>query len=376
MKKTENFEVIIIGAGLSGLTLAKEICDRTNYKILILEKKKKFKFDKNWCFWNRPENPFTNNFDHAWEKISVNIDGKEKILHDKNIKYLHLKSSSFYQKLINDLKKKKVIIKMNQKIKYVLSNKEGFNLIKSENSVFKSKFVFDSRPKKYLQKKNLLFQHFYGAEILFKKPLIDKDKVTLMDFQNFNNGIHFLYILPFSSKKALFETTYFSTKILNDRIYKLDIKKYLKKKFPNQKYESKFIEKGIIPMFYTNQKSTNKNVINIGTPGNWVRASTGYSFQNAFIISKEITDKLLEKKKLKTETKKIIKFLDKVFCYYIANYSYDSKKFFKSFFLKNKFKDIVSFLTGEIKFFKMVLIILSLPKKKLLFSMFKSIKNN
>ena len=41
MKKTENFEVIIIGAGLSGLTLAKEICDRTNYKILILEKKKK-----------------------------------------------------------------------------------------------------------------------------------------------------------------------------------------------------------------------------------------------------------------------------------------------------------------------------------------------
>ena len=48
------------------------------------------------------------------EKISVNIDGKEKILHDKNIKYLHLKSSSFYQKLINDLKKKS-IIKMNQK---------------------------------------------------------------------------------------------------------------------------------------------------------------------------------------------------------------------------------------------------------------------
>ena len=56
-------------------------------------------------------------------------------------------------------------------------NKEGFNLIKSENSVFKSKFVFDSRPK-ISQKKTFLFQHFYGAEILFEKPLIDKNKVT------------------------------------------------------------------------------------------------------------------------------------------------------------------------------------------------------
>ena len=40
MKKLENYQIIIIGAGLSGLTLAKEICARSNYKILILEKKK------------------------------------------------------------------------------------------------------------------------------------------------------------------------------------------------------------------------------------------------------------------------------------------------------------------------------------------------
>ena len=50
--------------------------------------------------------------------------------------------------------------------------------------------------------------------------------------------------------------------------------------------------------------------------------------------------------------------------------------FFKSFFFKNKFKDIVSFLIGDINFFRMLLIILSLPKTKLLYSMIKSIKNN
>ena len=81
-------------------------------------------------------------------------------------------------------------------------------------------------------------------------------------------------------------------------------------------------------MFYTNQKVQIKTLINIGTPGNWVRASTGYS-SKFFYKSKEITDKLL-KKNLKSKQKRI-KFLDKVFCYYIANYSSDSKKFFKFF---------------------------------------------
>ena len=53
----------------------------------------------------------------------------------------------------------------------------------------------------YDKNKNLLFQHFYGAEISFEKPCIDKNKIVLMDFQKFNDGINFFYILPFSSKK-------------------------------------------------------------------------------------------------------------------------------------------------------------------------------
>ena len=36
------FDVIIIGAGLSGLTLANEISKKTKKSVLIIEKKKKF----------------------------------------------------------------------------------------------------------------------------------------------------------------------------------------------------------------------------------------------------------------------------------------------------------------------------------------------
>ena len=50
-------------------------------------------------------------------------------------------------------------------------------------------------------KKKLLYQHFYGAEILFDKPLLDKDKVILMDFQKFNKGVNFFYVLLFLLRK-------------------------------------------------------------------------------------------------------------------------------------------------------------------------------
>ena len=50
------------------------------------------------------------------DKISVTIDDEGKVFHDPEIKYLRIKSTSFYRKLIKDLKKKKVEIKMNQNI--------------------------------------------------------------------------------------------------------------------------------------------------------------------------------------------------------------------------------------------------------------------
>ena len=42
MISKKEYDIIIIGAGLSGLTLAVELVKRTNKDVLILEKKKNF----------------------------------------------------------------------------------------------------------------------------------------------------------------------------------------------------------------------------------------------------------------------------------------------------------------------------------------------
>ena len=71
------FDIIIIGFGLSGITLLLEFLKRTNKKILILEKKKKLERDKTWCFWNKPTNIFTKKNRKSWKKIIVMFGNKK-----------------------------------------------------------------------------------------------------------------------------------------------------------------------------------------------------------------------------------------------------------------------------------------------------------
>ena len=51
----ENYEFVVIGGGMSGLSLTKEIISSgltKNKKLLIIEKRDNYYRDKIWSFWN------------------------------------------------------------------------------------------------------------------------------------------------------------------------------------------------------------------------------------------------------------------------------------------------------------------------------------
>ena len=284
-----------------------------------------------------------------------------------------MKSSTFYKEILKKIKKKKVKILMNMNVNSI-SLSDKVHKISVKGKTYRTKLLFDSRPSDYKKKLNSTYQHFCGYEINFKKQVLDTNKVTLMDFQSFSNGINFMYVLPFSKNKGLFESTYFSNKIFNKKRYKQDVIKYLKKRFSGLDYTIKIREYGVIPMFYESNDISLKNYHKIGLSGNWARASTGYAFQNSFEKAQNIVDEIIFKKNTKNN-KRLIIFLDNIFLYFLKNFSDDAKMFFKCFFFKNKLTNIVSFLTGNIKLNQLIIIILSLPKVKLIKSMLQIIKN-
>ena len=128
-------------------------------------------------------------------------------------------------------------------------------------------------------------------------------------------------------------------------------------------------------MFYQEEKKLKSiNIIKIGTPGNWIKVSTGYSFQNSFINAKKIVEDIEIGRFPEVKNKFLIKHLDLIFCEFIKMYPKDSKLFFSNFFFKNELKVIVNFLQGNPKITELIKIILSLPKMKLLKCLFMHLK--
>ena len=206
-----------------------------------------------------------------------------------------------------------------------------------------------------------------GVEYLFDKKVFNENEVTLMDFQKDNNAIHFFYILPFTDKRGLIETTYFSKNTFKKEKYIEDIDKYVKKNYPNKKFKKIGIEQGIIPMHHICNKNNSKRVITIGTANNWIRRSSGYGFQNAFKNSKVIVDQLIKEEPIIIKQKITTKFLDSIFCQLLEKNPIEGIKVFMSFFSGLELKTIIKFLTNTHSFADTLKVLWVLPKAKLMY---------
>jgi lycopene beta-cyclase len=101
-----------------------------------------------------------------------------------------------------------------------------------------------------------------------------------MDFDvTQENGITFVYVLPFSETDALVEPTIFSRFPLESEAYTKLIRNYLRERFEVSNYEVRFQEQGIIPMTAELAPPARPGrVISIGTSAGMVKGSTGYGF--------------------------------------------------------------------------------------------------
>ncbi|MGC6412629.1 MAG: lycopene cyclase family protein [Candidatus Puniceispirillaceae bacterium] len=282
-------EHVILGAGCAGLSLAAKLADRPRQAACAPEKIALIgpadrRPTHGWGFWQMPW------LDDAaglarkkWTKWQF-INADQCITHHSTAHPYHLLDSHKWLAHCTDKLEDSPLIWLKEQAEAV-----DVQAIRTPAHHLRADQIYDSRPPRPAP--DILWQHFLGQEVRSKEPLFDPDTAILMDFRvSQKDGLHFIYLLPFSAHEALVESTYFSHMPLSHDIYRQNIKTYLAAHFGLDDFEIRREEAGQIPMGPV--ASHQEGLIGLGGNGGAIRPSSGYAF--AF-IQKQIAQMMTHK---------------------------------------------------------------------------------
>lgn len=360
----QKFDIGIIGAGLSGLTLGNSLLNKKIKNFILFEKEKKTKNDKTYSFWSGPglfdiKKTFSVKPKKEWSQIEIKVKGASYKIDLGDYKYACYSSESVLSELYKKLTKKGVKVERGCVIKQLKKNQNDWEIeLKSKKILLKN--IIDSRPNtKFDDKYPSLKQVFVGSEIISTKKVFDENVVTLMDFYDSNKDVIFTYILPFSKTKALIETTFFSYDInfrQVEKLHKLTLKKFDIKEITRT-------EKAVLPMSpYTNVKLENQ-YFRIGNFAGASRPASGYAFTRIALWANQIeTKKEFCVEMINHKQNYLTNWLDKIFLSVLRSDPQKAPEIFKIFFTKVPIASSVRFLSDQSRLVDYLVIILKLPK--------------
>jgi len=377
------YDYIITGSGASGLMLAYRMANDSffdNSSILIIDKEKKNSDDRTWCFWENGEGEWDELLHKSWDKILFESNTYKNTIPLQSYAYKMLRSGVFYDKLWNFINTKNNIRFIEDTVVNIKGSEDGAIVETLKSKYFTTKLLnsIDLNKKYTLQKKYpVLLQHFCGWFIETDKISFDDSTATFMDFTvDQKRNTRFMYVLPISPNKALFEYTLFSKEVLTKEEYESELLKYLAIKSITE-YTITEIEQGVIPMTsYKFWEQNSKNILHIGTVGGWTKASTGYTFKNT---SKKTIQLIAF---LKTENdfthfRKKTRFwwYDLLLIDVLSSYNHLGSKLFSTLFKRNSLKNVFRFLDEETIFIEDLRIMLSMPPLRFIKALFRRVLN-
>jgi lycopene beta-cyclase len=374
-----HYDYIITGAGCAGLSLLMHMIESgklNEKKILLVDKEKKNKNDRTWCFWEKKKGLFENVVYKEWPQIWFHSKKMSKLFDIAPYTYKMIRGIDFYDYCFDKIKVQKNIDIAYGNVEEIKSADETF--IKLNGQKITAHYIFNSILFEKLQlKKNeyYLLQHFKGQVIETAKPVFNTNAATFMDFRVHQQyGTSFVYVMPFSETKALVEYTLFTKNLLQPKQYDEELKIYVNKFLQTDNYIITDEEFGTIPM--TNHKfpvHTN-NIIHIGTAGGQTKASSGYTFRFIQKHAAAITDGLIKKNNpFINASSKRFGFYDSVLLNILHNDKLPGDEIFTDMFKKNKPQQVLRFLDNETSLAEELKIFSTLPTLPFLKSAIKQL---
>lgn len=336
-------------------------------KILLIDKEQKNRNDRTWCFWEMDPGLFEKIVYKKWEQAWFHGENYSKLLSFSPYTYKLIRGIDFYNYCFSLLRQQKNIEIIAGEVQSMESNdRETFVVVNGQK--LHAGYIFNSIlfEKPVLKKKEYyLLQHFKGIIIETDQPVFDPAAATLMDFRvDQQHGTSFVYVMPFSSTKALVEYTLFTGELLQPEQYDKGLKQYIKQYIFDGPYKVTEEEFGVIPMTNHRFATHQHHIINIGTAGGQTKASSGYTFRFIQKHTAAIVGQLIKTGKLlpgQIRKEKKFHFYDGVLLNILHHKKYPGREIFTDLFKKNKPQQVLRFLDNESSIKDELKIISSLP---------------
>lgn len=372
----QHYHYIFTGSGLSALMTVYKMLLSGKFEdksILLIDENTKKVNDRTWCFWDE-NNLFDEIVSKKWNQAIFANEKFNRVLELAPYQYKKINGLDFYNLIFEEIAKhsniqivKDTVVDIEDYIDVVevlTSNGNQYLCSKVFNSIYIPNVICNSKIIESQTKFPLIHQHFIGWFIKSKEAVFTPNCATFMDFSVEQKGnTRFMYVLPTSSTEALLEYTLFSKNLLSKEEYEAEIQKYIEN-LGITEYEIIEKEQGNIPMTcYPFWKHNTKNIINIGSAGGWTKASTGYTFKNAYKKSKALVQFLKSESDFtKFHRNDKFWFYDLLLLDILSSKNELGSKIFSSMFKKGDSTVIFKFLDEETSIWEDLQVIWRCPK--------------
>ncbi|MFF9794182.1 lycopene cyclase family protein [Streptomyces bacillaris] len=297
-------DVVIVGAGAAGLSLAYHLCapgGAVPLSVLLVDAPPGplRPPPRTWCYWEPPGGPYDSALAASWPRLRVRAaDGAPTVTDPSPFRYKMLRSDAFEALVGKRLSDAPGFRRIEATVTAVHDTPGGGAEVLTDGGrvLVRGRRVFDSRPPRRLPPaRTTLLQHFMGWFVRTERPAFEPATADLMDFRTPQppRGLSFGYVLPLDPHTALVEYTEFSPAPLTADAYRRVLHHYTQEVLKLGEFHVTAQERGIIPMTDGHLPCrVGRSVYRIGTAGGATRPSTGYTFAAVQRQSRAVADDL------------------------------------------------------------------------------------
>ena len=295
----ERAELVILGGGLAGLSLASRLATSGYGKrVVIVEPRPHYHDDRSWSFWTPRGSPLAASATRTWDRWSFSrLDGAVVSQRANGWCYAYARSLDVYQTALRAMAARpNITLWQGTQASEVEARADGF-AVQTNAGLLHARHVVDTRPPPPGRwSASTLFQSFAGREVRLPRPGFDDGQVELMtDMRCDSRGFVFSYVLPLSSTRALVEVTRFSTQPIGapELSPDLDALAHARGWTGAEVLRS---EAAVLPMGLPTLPGADRvrGVVSAGIGGGALRAASGYGFLRIQSWAQRCTESLLK----------------------------------------------------------------------------------